>query len=396
MMIGGIGCSDAYLSETKLSDCMKHSLDEHATPFIEIDEHKLEHNLRAGQRRADSAGAKLRPHIKTHKSLEIARRQVAIGAVGLTASKPSEALVFVEGGFEDVTVAYPIVHADRIDDLLSVAHDRHAQVRFIVSDAVGLSALETAAKRHGTILSCYLKVDVGLGRVGVDPNSSQAISLARSIHDSSAFQFEGLLSHAGHAYAMEGPGQIADVALREFSLLSELRSKLSAAGIAPRELSTGSTPTAIGSEIPRGTTEIRPGNYAFFDLTALRLKLCGLDDLALSVVATVIAVNDRHAVIDAGSKALSSDRGPHGTGAAHFGLVQSLDGSAIEEAWTVARLSEEHGFVATGNMQPVVGDRVRIFPNHSCAVAAQFRSFVMAQADGTRTVYPIDAHACLT
>jgi D-serine deaminase-like pyridoxal phosphate-dependent protein len=363
---------------------------ERQTPFLELDADRLERNLLAMQRRADGARVCLRPHIKTHKSLRIARRQIALGASGVTASKPSEAQVFVEGGIASVTLAYPVVRSAAIDYLLEVGRARGADLNFIAADWAGVAALAEAGLRHGLRLSVFLKVDVGLGRVGVKPDAEDAVHLAAALSDGRDLSMAGLLAHAGHAYGASDISAIREIATKEAADLTRLKARLEAAGIAVPCVSVGSTPTCLGAPIPPGVDEIRPGNYAFLDRTAMRLGLCEPDDLTLSVVATVVARNSRYAIIDAGSKALSSDQGPHGTSLSGFGAVVIAE-RAPEAAWQIEKMSEEHGFVPCALGELPVGSRLRIFPNHSCATVACFDSYGPEDADPSSR---IDARGC--
>ncbi len=165
-----------------------------------------------------------------------------------------------------------------------------------------------------------------------------------------------------------------------------LQQRLATAGFNYCPLSVGATPTALGAPIAAATDELRPGNYALLDLTALRLGLCDADALAMTVVARVVATNARYAILDAGSKALSSDRGPHGTNAAGFGLAVN----ATQGFW-IEKLSEEHAFVPHQGVIPTLGSLMRIFPNHACAVMAQFDRAVLRDEDGQAEIIPIDA-----
>ncbi|AXC51301.1 alanine racemase [Paracoccus suum] len=359
------------------------------TPHVEIDEQGLMRNLGHMQARAEAAGLALRPHIKTHKCLAIARRQLDLGAVGVTASKPAEALVFVEAGVPSLTLAYPVVRPESITELVRAATLRGTELRLIVAHQAGVEAIGNAAAAQGVRLPVFLKVDVGLGRVGVKPQDEAAIRLAAEVDRRPHLTFLGLLSHAGHSYGSKSLAELASIAEAEAAALCELAGRLRQAGIEVPEISVGATPTCLGAPIPRGVTEIRPGNYAFLDRTALRLDICAPDDLALAVIATVVAHNDKHFIVDAGSKSLSSDLGAHGSGGSGFGLAVSMDGTG--RAWEVERLSEEHGFVRFSDTAPDIGSRVRIFPNHSCAVMAQFDSVNLRQADGRTVVLRVDA-----
>ena len=360
------------------------------TPYVEIDEDRLLRNLNEMQRKADKAGVALRPHIKTHKSLTIAERQLQLGATGVTASKPDEALVFVEGGIPSVTLAYPIVRPDSIDRLIRSAQVRDTKLSFIAAHEIGIQAIGAAAKTHDAKPGVFLKVDVGLGRVGVKPHDPAAIVLAQKITQHPYLAFAGLFSHAGHAYGSKSAEELTNIANAEAQTLLHLAGRLKEAGVEVPAISVGSTPTCLGAPIPSGITEIRPGNYVFLDRTALRLGIASGDSLALSVIATVVAHNDHHFIVDAGSKSLSSDLGAHGSGSGGFGLAVSVD-EATSQMWEIERLSEEHGFVRFRDTPPPVGSRVRIFPNHSCAVIAQFGQFTLRQSDGRTRTLPVEA-----
>ncbi|HWT64325.1 MAG TPA: alanine racemase [Ochrobactrum sp.] len=360
------------------------------TPYVEIDDERLMRNLKGMQQRADKAGVALRPHIKTHKSLTIAQRQLDLGAIGITASKPEEALVFVEGGVASVTLAYPLVRPESIDRLVRSAKTRQTELLFIAAHEMGVEAIGAAAEAHGVKLGVFLKIDVGLGRVGVKPQNPAAELLAQGIAKHPHLTFAGLLSHAGHSYGSTSAGQLANIANAEAQALLELAERLKKLGLEVPRISVGATPTCLGAPIPAGITEIRPGNYAFLDHTALRLGIASADDISLSIIATVVAHNEHHFIIDAGSKSLSSDLGAHGSGGGGFGIAVRVNG-AVPKTWNVERLSEEHGFVRFSDTPPAIGTRVRIFPNHSCAVVAQFDRVTFRQPDGRVRTLPTDA-----
>ncbi|MFP1927870.1 alanine racemase [Lonsdalea quercina] len=381
------------MRQNRGSDYLRTYRDDRLTPYIEIDDRRLQRNLRQMQLKADEAGVSLRPHVKTHKSVVIARRQIAAGAVGITVSKPSEGVAFIEGGIEDVLLAYPVIIPESIRELLVVAAYRRARVSFIVAEPLGVEAIARAVREQGhNPVTVFVKVDVGLGRVGVNPHSEDGVTLAGHVARCPELRFGGLVSHAGHAYGASGITEIQTIAKDEATLLRQLQTRILQHGAVSRcALSTGATPTALGAPIAPGTDEIRPGNYALLDLTAIRLGLCQPDDLAMSVVARVVAINDRYAIIDAGSKALTSDRGPHGTGAGHWGIAIS---EHLPLAYTVEKLSEEHGFVPHQGQPPRLGSLMRVFPNHSCAVMAQFNSWVLRGEDDAGEVMQTEGRGC--
>ncbi|WP_395448994.1 alanine racemase [Aminobacter sp. UC22_36] len=365
------------------------------TPYVEVDETRLARNMQAMQRRADAAGLAMFPHVKTHKSVELARRQLALGARGITASKPSEALVFVEAGIPSIIVAYPIVCASSLDRLLPAVKAHGTELRTIAASETGVDALSAAAMRHDVEIGVFLKVDVGLGRVGLKPHDPAAIAVCQKITTAHGLRFAGLLSHAGHSYAAADAEGLATVARNEASAMAGLAAELKSLGIMVPCISVGATPTCVGAPL-QAVDCIRPGNYVFLDGTALRLGICGADDLALSVVARVVASNDTHFIIDAGSKTMSSDRGAHGMGGNGFGIVIDADGGSDAGVWTLERMSEEHGFVPVSGRSLPLGSRVRVFPNHSCATIANFDRFTLRRDEGEALTHTVDARSCQT
>lgn len=314
---------DNSANEVKTEGFLRPAAAEQPTPYIEVDERRLTRNINAMQQRADAAGVTMFPHVKTHKSLHIARQQQAAGARGITASKPSEALIFAEAGIPSIILAYPIVRAASLDRLLPVVKARGVELRTIAASETGVDALSEAAIRHDVEIGVFLKVDVGLGRVGIKPSDPAALELCARVAAANGLRFAGLLSHAGHAYAAAQPHALAKIARDEATDLEGLASRLRQRGIAVDCISVGATPTCLGAPLPREVDCIRPGNYVFLDGTALRLGICTADDLALCVVARVVASNDTHFIIDAGSKSMAPI-------AAH--MAWAAQGSALSSA----------------------------------------------------------------
>lgn len=345
-------------------------VDELPTPGVLVDYDALLANICWAQNVAEQHGLALRPHVKTHKSARIGQMQIEAGAVGITTSKPAETLRFIDAGFKSVTLAYPIVAQSKLLALLASARDHVVELRLIADSAVGMDAIISAAKQTSYSPGVFLKIDVGLHRVGVSAYSDQMLQLARKICAETSVRFSGLLSHAGHAYGASGADEVRAIAAQEAQLLRHACERLHSHGIEVREVSVGATPTVLASDDYDGITEIRPGNYVFMDRTPLRLGLVSIDRIALSVIGTVVSANDRYLIVDAGSKVLSSDAGAHGTGHLDgFGLAFPSDHyPAGCEPLIVEKLSEEHGFVRRDALNLKIGSKVRIIPNHSCAV----------------------------
>ena len=354
------------------------------TPAVLLDRVKLECNLAAMQELADAQGMALRPHAKTHKSVEIARRQVALGASGLTVATVSEARVFSTAGIGSITISRPMMGG--LERLASIA--QRVDLRIVVDS---LRGVEVAAA-SGLDLGVFIKVDVGLLRCGVDPQGGEALELARQIATVPNLNFRGILSHAGQVYAVAERQAAVEIAEAERTTMLKVRDELIAADLAVPEVSVGATPTVLAAACFEGITEIRPGNYAFLDLLPIKVGVVTHEDVALSVLATVISKNDQFFIVDTGSKTLTSDTGGHGMASAvGFGMAYPVDDYLNQhKALTVVSLSEEHGKLARGDYDLPIGARVRIIPNHSCPVANLAREYAVLDEDQV-VAWPIDA-----
>jgi D-serine deaminase-like pyridoxal phosphate-dependent protein len=365
------------------------------TPAVVIDRPILEANIAAGAALARQHKLALRPHIKTHKSPAVAQLQLAAGAAGVTASKTDEALVFIEAGIPSVTVAYPLIDRAKIGRLIRSAKAHGTDLRIVADSTDGIAALSDAARMQSHRLPVFLKVDVGLHRCGVDPALPASRDLALALDRSPDLRFAGLLAHAGHAYGAGTPEGVHKIAGEERTLLLDFAAGLRKAGLEVPEISVGSTPTVFLNDGFDGLTEARPGNYVFMDMTQLALGVARPEQVALSVLATVISRNDRYAIVDAGSKVMSSDRGPHGADNLRgFGTVLALEAPEAP-AMTLVRLSEEHGFIEHGGSDLKIGARVRIIPNHACPVANLADRYALIGADGGMEYWPIEARGCV-
>jgi D-serine deaminase-like pyridoxal phosphate-dependent protein len=359
------------------------------TPALIVDRRIMQANIDRMQALADAAGVALRPHVKTHKSIVVARQQTAAGAAGLTAAKVGEALVFIAAGLPSVTLAYPLLSTTGLDRILAAADRQACDLRLIVDSLEGLSLLERrVAGFSGRPPGVFIKIDVGLHRCGRPPEDPLILTLARRIAGSPRLDWRGLLSHAGQVYAAADAQEAACIAEDERRCLTGLAARLRRAGMDVPECSVGSTPTVLAAARFEGLTEIRPGNYVFMDRTPLRLGLIAPSQVALSVLTTVVSVNPRYAIIDAGSKTLSTDRGAHGTsGISGYGLAYAPH---VRDPLVVTKLSEEHGFVEANGIRLQPGDRLRVYPNHACPVVNLARAFYFLE-DGRLTAAAVDA-----
>ena len=340
------------------------------TPQILIDRPRLMRNIDRAQQLASAAGVGLRPHAKTHKSPMVARWQLDRGAAGICCAKVGEAEAFVAAGIDNIRLPYP-VHPSNAARVLALMNE--ATISIIVDHLEVARGWSDAMQHAGRTLDVLVKVDVGFHRCGIDPDGD-ALDFLQKLASMRGLRLRGLLSHAGHGYLATSEQELCDIAVREAGILIRIRHDAAAAGIDLEEVSVGATPTLRFSATLTGLTELRPGNYVYFDRTQVALGAATLDDCALTVAATVVSkpAADRM-ILDCGSKTLTSDQARGITSAAGFGAVIQADGDAppeIDQSLTIERLSEEHATVrVTGRTRLVPGNRVRVVPNHSCVVS---------------------------
>lgn len=342
------------------------------TPALIVDLAVLEANLARMAARATELGVALRPHLKTHKSIEIAQKQRLLGASGVTVSTLYEARVFAEHGFDDITWAFPVV-LSRLSEIRALAG--RVTLRLVLDAPEALAAL----KRTGYPFHVWLKVDCGYHRAGVDPNSELAARLAQEIHESPTLSFDGILSHSGHAYHARGTEALRQVAEEERRVMTSFANRLRALGIDVSRVSVGSTPAMSAVAQLDDVTEARPGNYVFHDYTQTIIGSCTLRDCALTVLSSVVSSQPGadHSVIDAGALALSKDRGPADAPHRTMGeIFTDTAGATLRRDARVTSVSQEHGLV---NTCLPVGSKVRILPNHSCLTAACFDEYYVAR-----------------
>jgi len=350
-------------------------------------------NIDRAQQLASNAGVALRPHAKTHKSPVVAKWQIDRGAVGVCCAKVGEAEVFVAAGIGNIRLPYPVSpsNAARILALL----DR-AAISIIVDHLDVAHGWSEAMARAGRTLDVLIKVDVGFHRCGIDPEGD-ALGFVQRVSALPGLRLRGLLSHAGHGYQASSDDELRAVAHREAEILTSLQDRAGKAGIPLEELSVGATPTFRFSAAERGLTELRPGNYVYFDRTQLALGSASLDDCALTVLSTVVTQHDGRIILDAGSKTLTNDQARGITAAPGYGAILTADGSAIDDRLTIERLSEEHATVrVTGATTLKPGDRVRIVPNHSCVVSNLVNEVQLVAGDRVIDTLPVAARGRIT
>lgn len=308
-------------------------------------------------RRSREAGVRLRPHIKTHKSPYIALKQLEKGASGITVAKLGEAEVMRKHGIRDILIAYPIIGEQKLKRLGKLALDTDVIVSL---DSLEVArGISQAGKQIGRSIPLYIDVNSGLDRCGKEPGQ-ETLELIELINQLPYIRILGLMTHAGHSYQEKSREEQIRISRQEGALLVETKKvakeKL---GIDIPEISVGSTPTSFYAHEVEGITEMRPGTYVFNDATMVALGLVTKEECALTIRATVVSrpSSDR-AIVDAGSKTLSSDRNTYTEG---YGFLKSCP------EITISRLSEEHGVIVTPpDFEIQIGDEVDIIPNHVC------------------------------
>lgn len=353
-----------------MTDCTLTSI---STPCAVVDIDRVRRNAERMRAVAAKNGVRLRPHVKTHKCVEIASIQTG-GGGPITVSTLAEARVLAANGFNDITYAVPIergkFHA--VTELLQ----NDVKLNLLTDDADTVRDLDAESGKTDVKSAVFLKIDCGTHRVGVEPTSDAALAIPRLISDAANLEFAGILTHAGHSYDVDSREAILKIAHHERDVMTELAARLKADGIDVLTVSIGSTPTMSLIDDLSGIDEIRPGNYIFYDAYQATLGSCGFDDTALTILTAIIHkdVSRNKLVVDAGAIALSKDRGPVGLNAnCGYGHVLDLDGN--DTNLRVTSLSQEHGEIHADDASAIerfkVGDRVRILANHSCLTAAQ-------------------------
>jgi len=360
------------------------NLAELPTPALVLDREKLAANTAAMAERARAEGVCLRPHCKTAKSAEVARLATRGHSGGITVSTLAEARYFAAHGFTDMTYAVCAVPA-KVDTAAALVRDG-VNLTLLTDDAATAARLGARAAELGVRFDVLIEIDSGEHRTGVAADDPALLDIGRAIADSAALSVAGVLTHAGHSYAARSVAEVKRIAEQERLAVVTAARRLRDAGHDCPVVSAGSTPTAVHAESFEGLSEIRPGVYVFFDLAQLGRQSCSFDDLALSVLATVISHRPEHnrLLIDAGGLALSKDVSANellaDTG---YGWVCNAAGRRIGDLH-VAAADQEHGFVS-GSRVPFdalpIGTRVRVLPNHACMTAAAYDAYAVVEGD---------------
>lgn len=352
------------------------------TPCLLLDRARLEANARRFLDIAQRHGVILRPHLKTSKSVDVAR--ILTGGrldAPVTVSTLAEAEYFAAEGFTDILYAVGMAPG-KFERVARLVNDTRARVTLLTDNLAVADAARDFADRIGVSFEFLVEVDCGDGRGGLPADGDLLVEVARRLDEGAGTAVRGVLTHAGHSYATDDPARVARLARHEHEAAACAAKRMRDAGIAVDVVSVGSTPTVAFAESFDGVTEARCGVHAFFDLDQYGRGVCGWDELALSVLATVIGHNRTSGIvlIDAGGLALSKD-----TSASHFlpdagyGYVCDADSLARLGALSVTGVNQEHGKIAVDDERWYdalpIGRLVRVIPNHACFTAAAYPGY---------------------
>ena len=358
------------------------------TPAALIDLPRMQHNIDRMQSQINSLGASFRPHVKTSKCVEVTAAQVAAGARGITVSTLKEAEQFFAAGIIDVTYAVGIVPTK-----LKQAHaliTKGCDLKILTDSVASAKVISEYGAANGLTFKVLIEIDTDDHRSGIKPESQLLLDVAAALIAPGAL-IAGVLTHAGSSYDLNTTPALIAMAEQERSLCVRAATRLREAGFSCDVVSVGSTPTALTALSLEGVTEVRAGVYIFFDLVMHNVGVCTMDEIALSVLTTVIGHQEEKgwAIIDAGWMAMSRDRGTQKqTTDFGYGQVCKADGTPIP-GFFVTGANQEHGILSSQTPQQAsisemfpVGMQLRILPNHACATGAQFPQYQALDSKG--------------
>ena len=368
-------------------------IDELATPAALIEDSRLARNIARMQSRMDTLGVRFRPHVKTSKCVDVARRQLAAGARGITVSTLKEADQFFQAGFEDILYAVSLA-PQKVAAALDLRR-RGCQLQVVVDSMAAARALTQQAA--GEPVPVLIEVDVDGHRGGVAPGSPLLLEIGRHLHEQ-GLQLLGVMAHAGSSYDQQTPAQLQAIAEQERAQSVLAAQRLRDAELPCPVVSIGSTPTALSAQRLHGVTEVRAGVYVFFDLVMAGVGVCSEEDIALSVLTTVIGhqVERGWVLVDAGWMAMSRDRGTQSQPVDQgYGLVCGLDGQALN-GWLMRAANQEHGIIGRRDGQVPddleqrfpLGSKWRVLPNHACATGAQHELYALVDGSTVQSRWP--------
>jgi threo-3-hydroxy-D-aspartate ammonia-lyase len=369
------------------------TLSQLSTPAALLDATRLAHNIERMQSRLNGLGVRLRPHVKTAKCIAVAQAQRDAGARGITVSTLKEAEQFFDAGFDDILYAVCVAPGK----LAQVQALRARGCRLtVVVDSVDAARAVAAASALAP-LHAMIEIDSDGLRAGIKPDDPLLVAVGRALVQGGA-TLVGVMTHAGASYQENTAEGLRRIAEQERSRCVRAAQQLRAAGLPCPEVSVGSTPTALSAATLEGVTEVRAGVYVFHDLVMCNVGVARHDEVALSVLASVIGHQTEKGwvLVDAGWMAMSRDRGTQAQALDYgYGAICDEDGALLGD-WLMSGANQEHGIVSRRDgvvmsdlaQRFPIGSRLRVLPNHACATAAQFDRYEVITAQGDLTRWP--------
>ena len=359
------------------------------TPAAIISLEKMQRNIARMQQRANALGVRFRPHVKTTKCAEVAAAQRAAGASGITVSTLKEAEQFFAQGETDILYAVGMA-PHRLAQALDL-RARGCGLQIMTDSVAGAQAIADFGRQHAHAFEVLIEIDTDGHRSGIKPDEDALLDVGRVLHRG-GMHLAGVLTHAGSSYELDTPAAIAQLAEQERAGCVRAAQRLRAAGLPCELVSVGSTPTALEAASLEGVTELRAGVYVLFDLVMRNVGVCREEDIALSVLTTVIGhqADKGWAIVDAGWMAMSRDRGTSKQQRDYgYGQVCTLDGQPLA-GYLLSGANQEHGILSAPGAPDTdivnrfpMGTRLRVLPNHACATGAQFPQYHALAEDGT-------------
>lgn len=355
------------------------------TPAALIELPRMRRNIARMQERMNALGVRFRPHAKTAKCPAVTDAQIAAGAQGITVSTLKEAAQFFAHGITDILYAVGTV-PHKLPQVLALRR-QGCDLKIITDNLAAAQAIVEFGRSNGEVFEVLIEVDTDGHRSGIRPDEATLIDVGRALHEG-GMRLAGVLTHAGGSYDLNTPEALTALAEQERAGCVRAAERLRAAGLPCAVVSVGSTPTALSAADLAGVTEVRAGVYVFFDLVMHNVGVCSTDDIALSVLTTVIGhqVDKGWVIVDAGWMAMSRDRGTQKQSRDYgYGQVCDVDGTVLE-GYVLSGANQEHGILSLvdGSGSPDVGDiarrfpvgrQLRILPNHACATGAQYGEY---------------------
>ena len=359
------------------------------TPVALIDVSRMQHNIQRMQQRMNKLGVRLRPHVKTSKSLPVIEAQLAAGACGVTVSTLKEAEYCFANGIDDVFYAVAMAPG-KLHQAFALRR-KGCRLSILTDSVVAAQHIVAFGQEHDERFEVWIEIDCDGHRSGLAADDETLVAVARLLIEG-GMQLRGVMTHAGSSYDLDTPEALEAMAEQERSLCVSAAGRIRDAGLPCPEVSIGSTPTALSAQSLEGVTEVRAGVYVFFDLVMHNIGVCAADELALSVLTTVIGHQQDKGwiIVDAGWMAMSRDRGTQRQRQDFgYGQVCTESGNWIEGA-RVTGANQEHGIITlaaedSGDITErfPIGSRLRILPNHACATGAQFPDYHVLDAEGS-------------